>query len=248
VDNPGAGLGRFPTQGSGIFKEETMTRLGSLIFCATLGLSVAFSGCGSNNSGGSGGSGGGGAGGGGGGGSTGAISAIDAVPHDNTVAGWTVDTANTKTTGKVAAQGTDEKSTENLIDGAAADFYAAPSAPSLFLWQSYVNTTLVSGQIATVDLYILQEPTAKQTTDLYSALLSTSLYSGKTWTDPSSPAIGTVSRISDTGDHWWINFVKDSFYVEVSLGPSRSDVAPYGPDDTTKAAAYAFAQAVAAKL
>jgi hypothetical protein len=121
--------------------------------------------------------------------------------------------------------------------------------PSLFLWQSYVNSSLSSPTPATISLYVMQFADATQAGTFYSEILTGNLWAEKTWTDPSDPAIGSHSRIQDTGDHWWINFTKSNFYVEVSLMPSYNPAPPYTPaDPTTKAAAVAFAQAVAAKL
>jgi hypothetical protein len=102
---------------------------------------------------------------------------------------------------------------------------------------------------ATLKLYILQMPDATQPSDLYASLLQASLYASNTWTDPSSPAIGTKSRITNSGADWWINFVKGKFYVEVRLSPSYGPAPDYELDYApTKQAAMAFAAAVAGKL
>lgn len=224
-----------------------MTRLGSLVFCVALGLGIALAGCGSStNSGGTGGSGGGG---GGGSGGTGAPSALDAVPRDNAVAGWAIDPENTKAATKVAASATDLDSCVDLIDGAASDIYGMSVKPSLFLWQTYVNSALSSPTPATISLYIMEFADAAKASTFYTEILTGNLWAEKPWTDPSDPAIGSRSRIQDTGDHWWINFIKDNFYVEVSMKPSYNPAPPYTPaDPTMKAAAVTFAQAVAAKL
>jgi hypothetical protein len=53
--------------------------------------------------------------------------------------------------------------------------------------------------------------------------------------------------MKDTSRQWWINFHQDVYYIEVLLGPSEP--APdYTPSDTTKQAAFTFAQAVAGKI
>jgi hypothetical protein len=244
-----------------------MSRISSLFLCTAL--STALAACGSNSNGGSGGAGGGlagtggsgtggsgtgltgtggsGTGGGGAGGST-AVSATDLIPRDNTIPGWTVDPDNPRTSGKVAATATDANSTEALIDGAAADFFKAPASPTLFAWQEYLNATLTTPS-ATATLYILQMPSADQAAGLYTAIKTASLYVGKDWTDPSTPLIGVGSRIADTGDHWWINFYKGSFYVEVSIGPSYNPTPPYDLHyAVTKDAAVAFANAIAGQI
>jgi hypothetical protein len=230
-----------------------MTRLGSLFLCAMFGMGVALHGCGSGSS--SGGTGGSGVGGSSGGGAGGQNSALDVIPRDNTIPGWTVDPASSVTAGKVAVTATTAKTTEDLIDGAAADFFAAPYAPTLFAWQNYVSSTVTDAPNgATVMLYILQMPSADQASGLYTSLRSASLYTRKNgtpedWVDPTSPLVGTDSRIQDTGDHWWINFYKGNFYVEVSFGPSAGPAPDFTPGNTaTKAAAFAFATAIAGKI
>jgi hypothetical protein len=225
-----------------------MTRLDALISCAVFGLGAALWGCGSNaNSGGAGAP------------DAGPPGALDLVPKGGAISGWTIDTTNSKTSKLVAATATTQLDTEALIDGASADFFAVPYTPTLFAWQNYVNTTFIPADVsasdpqfpngAVVSLYVLQMPTADQASGLYASLLSTSMYSGKAWTDPSSPLVGTGSRIADTGDHWWINFYKGNFYVEVNLGPSYSPPPAYTPGNTNlRAAAFAFAAAVASKI
>jgi hypothetical protein len=220
-----------------------MTRVGSLISCAVLG--AALLGCGSNASSGG-----------------GASSALALIPANNAIAGWALDNSNSNLANGPATA-TTQQGTQDLIDGASADFFAAPNKPVQFAWQDYLNTTISTADTstspptpnqyfpkgATATIYVLQMPSAAQASGLYASLPSASLYVGKTWTDPSSPKVGDGSRIADTGDHWWINFYKGNFYVEVSIGPS------YGPGPTfatgntvTRDAAYAFAQAIAAKI
>ncbi len=236
-----------------------MTRLGSLVFCA--GLGVALLACGSNSP-----SGAGAAGGNGGGGTGGTVAGgtdagptaktiLDLVPRDNTVSGWTVDSDNSKTAGMVAATGTTEKQTEDLIDGSAADFFAAPNAPVEFAWQNYISSTVTDAPAgATVTFYILQMPSPDQAASLYSSLLNASAYGRKKgtpndWVDPTSPLVGTDSRVQDTGTTWWINFYKGNFYVEVNLSPSQGPAPDFTPGDVaTKTEAFRFAQAVAGNM
>jgi hypothetical protein len=210
-----------------------MTRLGSLVSCAAIALGVSLAGCGSNGS------------------STTAATALSIIPKANEVANWTIATDNDKTAGVVAATATTEQGVFDLVDGAAADFYNGFS-PVQFAWQNYINTTLPVSDVpngATVSLYVFQMSDAAQASGLYASLPSESLYIGKTWVDPSSPVIGSRSRISDTGDHWWINFYKGNFYVEVNLFSSQGPAPDYTAGlQSTKAAAIAFAQAIAAKL
>jgi hypothetical protein len=222
-----------------------MTRLSSLVTCAAIALGVSLAGCGSNGS------------------STTqqndastsdaatAATALSMVPKANEVTGWTIATDNDKTSGLVAATGTTEKAVEDLIDGAAADFFNG-FTPVQFAWQNYINTTLPVSDApagATGVLHVLQMPDAAQASGLYASLLSASLYSKYTWADPSSPVIGSRSRIVDTNQTWWINFYKGNFYVEVEVGPSAGPAPDYTSGlQSTKAAAIAFAQAVAAKI
>jgi hypothetical protein len=67
---------------------------------------------------------------------------IELVPLDNTVSGWTVDPTIAKIPGARAMTATTKKGAVDLIDGAAEPFFKAPSTPTEFLWQNYVNTTL----------------------------------------------------------------------------------------------------------
>jgi hypothetical protein len=229
-------------------KEETMTRLSYLLFCATCMMGVGLVGCGGGSSGGAGGSGGGGSG-----GTTSPVSFLDLVPLDNTISGWTVDQSISKTAGQVAATATTEKDVTDLIDGAAADFFAAPYAPQNFAWQNYVNASLPSPVGATtgstMKLYILQMPDSDQPCSLYTSLLQVALYSSNTWEDPTSPTIGTKSRITDSGTDWWVNYCKGNYYVEARLSPSYGPAPDYAIGDTAqKQAAMDFAAAVASKI
>jgi hypothetical protein len=209
-----------------------------MIFCATCVASVALVGCGGGSSGGAGGSGGG--------------TFLDLVPRDNTISGWVVDQTVAKTAGQVAATATTEQAVTDLIDGAAADFFASPYTPQNFAWQNYLNASLPSPMGATtgstMKLYILQMPSG-QPCNLYASLLNVALYSSNTWTDPTTPAIGTKSRITDSGTDWWINFCKGSYYVEVRLSPSYGPAPDYAVSDAgQKKAALDYATAIAAKM
>lgn len=203
-----------------------MIRFGSFILCASLGLGLSA--CGSNSS-------------------SSGKGFTDLFPRSGSSAfsGWTVDPSVPKTSGVVAATATDEANTETLIDGAAADFFAAPSTPVEFGWQNYVNTTFPEApQGAKLLLYILQMPNPDQASALYSALLKASHYSAYQWTDPSSPLVGDGSRVVDEGDTWVINFHKGVYYGEVWLNPSYgTDLVPDNPN--LRSAAFTFANAIA---
>jgi len=177
---------------------------------------------------------------------------LDLFPRDNTISGWTVDPNNLSTVGRVAATATTELGAENLIDGASSAFFTAPYSPQTFAWQNYVSTSVTDApapNYATVSLYMLQMATAEQASGLYASLMADPVYSGRTWIDPSSPLIGTDSRIADTGSCWWINFYKGNCYAEVSLSPSYGPAPNYSPGDpNTKAAAMTFSQAVASRM
>jgi hypothetical protein len=149
---------------------------------------------------------------------------------------------------------TTQQDTEALIDGAAADFFMPPYTPKEFVWQNYVNTTLpFAPDGAWLSLYVLWMPSAEQATGLYAALLQASLYSTRVGTPddwhPTTPPVGTESRIQDTGSSWWINFHQDAFYVEIALDPSYGPAPDYIPGSAeTKAEALRFALAVASKI
>ena len=211
-----------------------MTRFCSIIVCATLAAGLPA--CGSN--------------------ATSTKNAIDLAPLDQGVSGWAVDTA-LNTNGNVQPKTASTKQqAEDLIDGAAAPFYKGSYTPKTFLWQNYVNKTLPAApppQGASVILYVLQMPSADQATGLYNSLLNESEYSGQKNTtndwQPTSPTLGTESRIENTVTAWWINFHKDVFYVEVMLGPSFGPPPDYVTSDPDlKNEALRFAQAVANKF
>jgi hypothetical protein len=234
-------------------KEELMTRLGSLLFCATLVLGAALLSCGSGSGGGSGGSGGvlGGSGGGGvqgGSGGTGvggteAVLAI--VPGDGTITGWVRNPSEPKVANKAAAIATTVTEAVDLIDGGADPWYAPPYTPNVFAWQNYMNTTVNPPDGYTVKMYILQMPTAAQATALYASLVdgTHSLYTSTP--EPfaeMSPAVGDASRIVNSGIDWWINFRKGAYYCEIFLGYAEKT------DMAGKQQAIDFVTAIAAKM
>ena len=213
-----------------------MTRFGSLILCATLGSSLLA--CGSSDS------------------STGSTKdPLETVPVDNDVPGWTVDQAHNQNPGQRAMVGHTFDEVTALIDGGSDKYYTTDGAftPKEFLWQNYKNTSLSSvpsPDVATVKLYIFQMPSADQASGLYGRTLTDQDHKPYTWQDPTTPSVGTASRIADTGSQWLFNFYKGVYYVEFSLTPST------GPESTnfaagnveTKQEAFRFAQAIAAKM
>ena len=227
-----------------------MTRLCSLILCAALGL-VA---CGSNTSStGNGGNTGNGGSSGNGGSTASTKSALDVVPGDNTVSGWKVDSESNKNANPEPMTATTAKEVQDLIDGGGNPYFIAPYAPKLFVWQNYINSTLTAPKDAHVALYVLQMPSADQASGIYAAVLQTSEYDRKKGTPddwkPPSPTVGDESRIQDDGSHWWINFHKGVFYVEIKLDPSTGPAPDYTPSDpNTEKEAVRFAQAVADKI
>jgi hypothetical protein len=178
----------------------------------------------------------------------------DLIPLDNTVAGWTVDRQHSRNGNGQPMIATTQQEAEALIDGAAAGFFVAPYTPNVFAYQVYVNSTLPAAPDgANLTLYILQMPSAEQATGLYRAVLTLSEYSMRAGTpedwQPTTPALGTESRIEDTATEWWINFHKDVFYVEVKLSPSYGPPPDYIPGSIdTKQEALRFAQAVASRI
>jgi hypothetical protein len=185
---------------------------------------------------------------------------LDLFPRAGTVPGWNIDPSSSKTKDVVAATGSDQATVEGLIDGASADFFKSPSTPVVFGVQAYLSTTVADAPAegAKLKLYLIQMPNAGQASALYTALLDANLYSpwnqpsqqgaGK-WVDPSSPTVGEHSRVVNAGDTWWINFYKGIYYGEVWLTPSFGPGPDYVTDDANlKAAAFAFATAVVAKI
>ena len=211
-----------------------MTRLGSLISCAALGMSVALLGCGSS-------------------GSTSGGDILDVIPRDNTISGWTVDPASTNVgAGKVAALATTEDEATNTpvlgLDGAAHAFYKNPAyTPTTFALQNYVNSTLNAPDGYTLALYVMQMSSAAAAAGLYSYLLTSGeAFYKVTWEEPTTPLVGTQSRITNTGSTWWINFYKGVYYVEIQL---NSDGGGTGPTSTAaKKAALDFAVPLASGM
>jgi hypothetical protein len=96
-------------------------------------------------------------------------------------------------------------------------------------------------------------PSVDQASGLYTAVLPLSEYARKANTPddwkPTTPAVGEASRIQDDGSHWWINFHKGVFYVEIKLDPSAGPAPDYTPGNAdTKAEAVKFAKAVADRM
>ena len=251
-----------------------MNRVSSLYFCATLVMSAALVSCsssgggggggaGSGTGGGSGGASGGKGGGGGGasGGTSGSLSPLDLVLKDNEVKDWTVDVdhnkngnANPMSALSCVECKDDPNSIACLIDGEMNTLCLDSYKPKLFLWQLYVNTNLTSAPDgAAISLYVVQYPSAEQASGLYSAVLATSDYARKKGTpddwQPTSPSLGTDSRIQDTGHEWWVNFYKDAYFILVKFDPSTGPAPDYAAGNVdTKNEAIRFAKAIADKF
>ena len=189
-----------------------MTRLGSLVSCATLGTGLLA--CSSNG--------------------TSPKDPLDLVPLDNTVSGWTVDEESSKSPGEAAMTATTQTGVASLIDGGFENYYQEPNIPEMFLWQNYVNSTLSAApEGASVRLYIFEMPSVEQAEGIYTAILQRPSHAGRTglpgdW-EPTTPTVGTESRVQDTATQWWINFHQGVFYVEVLLDPSYGPPPDYEP-------------------
>ncbi len=205
-----------------------MIRLRSLVLGATLGAGLLA--CGSSGS------------------ST--KDPLELVPLANTVSGWTVDEAHSKSPGERAMTANTETGVGALIDGGYENYFQEPNLPKMFLWQNYVNSTLAAAPDgATVKLYIFEMPSVEQANGIYTAILQRPAYVSTNGWDPTTPTVGTESRIQDTASQWWINFHQGVFYVEVLLGPSYGPPPDYALGNAdTKAEAVRFAQAVASKI
>jgi hypothetical protein len=219
-----------------------MTRFGSLILCATLGTTLLA--CGSSTS------------------ATASLDAatknpVDFVPtnEDLSGSGWTIDEDHNKSPGEPAMVGHTYQDVTDLIDGGVGDFYFGSYQPTAFLWQNYKNLTLSSAPApdgAGVKLYILQLPSADEASGLYTSILQFSDHkssAGTPWQDPTTPRVGTESRIQDTGSGWWINFRQGAYYVEILVKPSTGPEPDYLPgNDQTKQEAFRFAQKIVSKM
>jgi hypothetical protein len=223
-----------------------MTRLGSLVLCATLGAGLLACGGGGKDT------------------STDtstststststAKNPLDIIPADGDIPGWTVDKSASKDPNARAMTATSLAGVINLIDGGAEPYFMPPYEPKMFLWQNYMKKPLaVAGPDgAYVKLYMLHMTSAEQAAGLYPQLLTTSEYGRKVGTEddwkPTDPTLGTKSRIQDTGTQWWVNFYKDVFYVEVLLDPSfGADMVPKNAE--LKQEALNFAKAMADRI
>jgi hypothetical protein len=207
-----------------------MNRLSLLIVCMTLGAGPLA--CSSS-----------------GGGGTTAKGPLDLVPASNAVSGWSVDVSRNKNGNETPMTATDLKSVTGLIDGGAESYFVDDYAPKLFVWQNYKNSSLSAAPDgAMVDLRVVEYPSAEQAAGLYTAVLPLGDYARREW-EPTSPTMGTASRIQDTGGQWWINFHQGVFYIEVVLDPSTGPAPDFLPGNADlKAEAMRFAQAVAGKM
>jgi hypothetical protein len=213
-----------------------MTRSGLLILCATMGAGLAACGGG------------------------GSKDLVDSIPDSKTLAGWSVD--KSKNQGGTEAPMTAATKEEGglLIDGGIEPFYQDGFTPKTFLWQNYFNSSIPEAPVdpkdpkslgATAQLYVLEMSSADQASALYQNVLKNSEYNPRRtqWEDPTSPPLGTRSRIQDTNTDWWINFAKGTYYVEITFNPSAGPAPDYEPSDPKlKKAALDFAQALASGL
>jgi hypothetical protein len=189
-----------------------------------------------------------------GGSSTSTKNPLDLVPLDNEVPGWIVDVTRTMDPNQRAMTATTFTGAMSLIDGAAENYFQGPNIPKMFLWQNYVNPDLSAPDESYVKLYIFVMPSTEQAKGLYAAVLRNAAYTRTTglprgdW-QPTTPTVGTESRIVNTGTQWWINFYSDVFYVEVVLDPSYGPPPDYLIDNAdTERAALRFAQAIASRI
>lgn len=219
-----------------------MTRFGTLIFCATLGVSAALLSCGGGGDNGTGGTGGGGTG---GGGSTG-LGGIDAVraimPASNEVKDWVMDTSDTAMANGPATA-TTMKGAVDLVDGGADSWWSSTFTPNVFGWQNYKNAVVNPPDGYTLKVYVLQMPSAAQATALHEAMMDGAhqLYTNPsvTWEDAS---VGDKARLANTLTDWWMNFRKGAYYCEMRLNYSEKT------DLVGKQQTIDFAKALAAKM
>jgi len=221
-----------------------MSRIGLFILCATSGVGLAACGSGGSKDEGGGGS----------------KSLVDRVPDSKTLPGWTVNKTKNQSGTEKPMTATTKEEGGALIDGGIEPFYQDGYTPKMFLWQNYVNSSLPDAPVdpndptsqgATVSLYGLEMPSADQASGLYKNVLKNSEYNPRAtpWEEPTSPLIGTLSRIQDTNTDWWINFHKGVYYVEVAFNPSAGPAPEYKPSNPNlKKAALDFSEAVASRL
>jgi surface antigen len=193
-----------------ILKEMTMKRILIPALTILVGALLGVNGCGSSSTettpSGTGGA--------------GAKTIEQVIPKANDIAGWNLDSTNSKTAGQLAAFGRNKDDAEALIDGSAAAFFKAPYS-SVLAWQNYVN-----GDGYTVDLHLWQLTTAELAGALFAELLvDYPLYANNVWTDLAG--LGDAARITNTGTTWWINLRKGAYIVEISL-----DKPPLGSEET----------------
>jgi hypothetical protein len=191
------------------------------------------------------------------------VNPVDLIPVDDTVSGWMIDPDNNVDGSKKPMTATSMEGGGLLIDGGIEPYYADGFSPKLFIWQNYFNTHLPAAPAgswdpkgASIMLFVFRMSSAAQAGGLYQNVMKFSQYTRKRlddtsngWEEPTSPLIGTKSRIQDTNVDWWINFYKNEYYVEIQLTPSNGPAPDYEPGNLDlKKEALRFAQAVAEKL
>jgi hypothetical protein len=139
------------------------------------------------------------------------------------------------------------------MDGGAMGFYANPDgAPTTAAVQDYVNATLIAPVVYQMQVWVMQMPSATAASGLYAYLPSpacTEPFYKVTWEEPTSPMVGTQSRIINPGTQWWINFYKGTYYVELFLASDDGNISTMGSSTTAaKAAVIDFATKLAAKM
>jgi len=112
---------------------------------------------------------------------------VSLVPASNAITGWSFDPTNPQTASGPAVAN-DATSAINLIDGASGPFYDPSKSYQAkgLAWEDYTNGTY------TIDLRIWQMPSTTAAGQLYTDLLSDSLWANTTWTtcsgtDPANP-------------------------------------------------------------
>jgi len=113
------------------------------------------------------------------------VSEIPSVPGG---VAWTLDPSQTETMNGPAVA-TDETDAVNLVDGGAASFYITGKYSAVAMaWEKWVN----GDDNYDIDLQVWQMASVADATQVYTDLLSNSLYSNLTWvnckdTDPANP-------------------------------------------------------------